>query len=578
MATCSGSNRSTLVEEEVDFLSVCERIAHDIEEVLSRGDLLIERQCRELSFKISQTVEAILAIKDVIRGLSGLTFTPFLRILYRSLEKAKLLVLECVEEDWTAVAVFQVQNESSFQQIWLDVQLCYYLIYETSMTVNAGIPGHSFKTDRLITDLLSLLWLVPTSKSAIESDREDLRRRLERLASDPSNVKGFGYFLRWQEARKQCLARHLLQKFSCTAQECLSNSSDVCEAGLWRKEMEPPGTWGNSNFLGSGSGASGVCRTQWLGLPCARKEFHGQASEVTFLKEASILSHLKHPHIVNFLCCGNGEAKGDRFIAMELMEKSLFDVIEDRRGVHFALPVAVDIILQIAEGMYYLHGQGVAHRDLKPQNVVVNRLVSPHLPDQYYSVKLVDFGMSKTKVEVSKSDTMSFRGIGTTRYRAPEVHPDAHPDGLGKAQWLRVDVYSFAMTCAHILSLKAPFEDMEQLSELYARLVGGERPQLPSGLPKELVGILQECWDVNPLLRPSFGNICERLYLLRFKVGGRIMMYDHFHIVLSKHFVEEDSWAKRNGKETDKSGMSSSLTTGESRISLFLHWLGYFVD
>lgn len=64
--------------------------------------------------------------------------------------------------------------------------------------------------------------------------------------------------------------------------------------------------------------------------------------------------------------------------------------------------------------------------------MVLSRLDSFHLVDQF-RVKLVDFGMSKSKVCVSKSNTISIRGVGTTRYRTPEVQPKANPDGKGKA-------------------------------------------------------------------------------------------------------------------------------------------------
>ena len=166
--------------------------------------------------------------------------------------------------------------------------------------------------------------------------------------------------------------------------------------------------------------------------------------------------------------------------------------------------------MQIARGMWYLHEQGVAHRDLKPQNVVVKQLTSPHLSG-YFCVKLVDFGMSKTKVEALKSNTVTALGIGTTMYRAPEVHPDANPGEKGKVNWFKADVFSFSMTCAHLLSLKRPFGDMERMRELYTELMNGKRPELPSHYPEELVVLLRDCWDSNPKSRPSFMEICTRL-------------------------------------------------------------------
>ena len=78
-----------------------------------------------------------------------------------------------------------------------------------------------------------------------------------------------------------------------------------------------------------------------MGIPCAKKEFHGHATERFFLEEAGILAHLKHPYIANFICCGNGKENGDCFIAMELMEKSLSKLIEEQRDMHFSLPIIV---------------------------------------------------------------------------------------------------------------------------------------------------------------------------------------------------------------------------------------------
>ena len=274
-------------------------------------------------------------------------------------------------------------------------------------------------------------------------------------------------------------------------------------------------------FLEVGPAPVVFCKAQWLGIPCAKKEFHTEVEMAIFVREAGILYRLSHPNIVNFFCCSNGPEKGQCFIGMELMQMSLSDLIRDqaKKGRKpFPLSVALDIIVQIARGMCYLHDLGIAHRDLKPSNVVVNRLITPHLDDNF-CVKLVDFGMSKTKVEVSKSNTISIPGVGTTRYRAPEVHPKAQnrtqgDKGHAKAFWFKADVYSFGVTCAEILSLKTPFEDV-QLSEMYRELVRGARPDLPSHCPGKLVSLLTQCWSGDPRSRPRFIDICTRLEEVR---------------------------------------------------------------
>jgi serine/threonine protein kinase len=280
---------------------------------------------------------------------------------------------------------------------------------------------------------------------------------------------------------------------------------------LWQTVSEPPETWGKSRYLGSGLGASGVVSTTWLGIPCARKEFHG-GDGFSFFTEAHILAMLKHPRIVSFFCYGSGLERTDRFIALELMEMSLYDLIQKQKhkDEHFSLPVAVDMMAQIACGMCYLHGQGVAHRDLKPHNIVVSSPF-PHLLD-YFDVKLIDFGISKRKVKSSDAYTMSYRGIGTSQYRAPELHPRAQPDGKkSKVLWFKADAFSFAMTCMHILTLRAPFIDLSPSELYFAQCMDGRRPEFPIDCPMELVALIRDCWNIDPCVRPSFIEICIRL-------------------------------------------------------------------
>ncbi|KAG0616856.1 hypothetical protein M758_5G146300 [Ceratodon purpureus] len=492
-------------QTQLNILKLCKTI---VEDLARGGNLLNQRQCQDLASKLSRTVQNVGEVVSSLGGSSPL-FQPALENLYRYFEKAKVLVSKCGDEDWCAAAVFQSQNENAFRDILLDVGLCYNAIYEQAKR----------KSDDRIDlphDLRQSSVFEPASDSDVDADKQDLLKRLDDLANGHSDIKGWDKWISGRGAQMQSIAKYLLLKMYWTSKEHQADILDSFSAMLWTEASEPSGTWGRPRFLGAGSGASGVCCTTWHGIPCAKKVFHGQDSETSFMKEAGILAHLKHPCIVNLICCGTGLKKGDCFIAMELMEMSLFDLIEEQKGVRFSLPVAVDMMMQIARGVCYLHDRGVAHRDLKPQNVVVSRLICPHLSEVYFTVKLVDFGMSKTKVEVSKSNTMTAAGTGTTRYRAPEVFPQAYGSGTGKANWFKADVYSFAMTCAHLLSLKSPFEAMlHSLRPLHEKLVKGERPELPVDCPKELVGLLEKCWSTRPGSRPSFMQTCVELEKLR---------------------------------------------------------------
>ena len=521
-----------------NFLDLCEQNVRSLEELVKAGDLLNQRQCQDLSSKLSKTTLNVRKLVECC-GVSAGDFRPALKNLYRCLEKARILVANCGEEKWWVAAVFQNRNQNAFREILLEVSLGYNVIYEHAKSRfkdgNVELPD----------DLRSVF--VPAIASDVQEDQQDLQRRLEGLASDPSTVIFQGHSLAEDVALKaQSLARYL-QKMQCAfEQSSVATTSDGWSGIMWNKETEPAGTWGQSQYLGSGATDGGVCKTEWLEIPCARKEYHVKEHEVFFLKEASILAHVKHPCIIDFVCCSNGQSRGDRFIAMELMQKSLCDLIEDQKSVNFPLHVAVDIIVQIARGMSYLHDQGVAHRDLKPQNVVVSRLDSSSVED-LYCVKLVDFGLSKTKVDTLKSTTVTAQGIGTTMYRAPELHPKASLRRKGRAMWMKADVFSFAMTCVHFLTLDVPFKGFTS-DELYNAVMNGQRPKLPKDCPEELVALLKDCWNAIPDKRPSFTEICVRLETLRLKdLRGRYMKMElGSSLVFIKVKIEEQSSFYKN--------------------------------
>ncbi|KAG0577391.1 hypothetical protein KC19_5G152800 [Ceratodon purpureus] len=512
---------------EVDYLDLCEKHVCSLASILATGENLVNQgQCQDLSSKLSKITQNVQELVLCSEG-SVVYFHLALKNLYRYLEKAKALVSSCAQENWLAAAVFQIQNESTFREILLDAGLCYNAIYELAKSRSIDWNDH------LPEDLRQSSVFEPASDTDIDNDKRNLQKRLDDLANGYTEVNRLDYWIPGRVARRQSLAKYLLEKMCYTP---LQPQLDTYSAILWRKVSEPSGTWGSSRFLGAGSGASGVCSTTWLGIPCAKKEFHGEEIESIFLKEAGILAHLRHPCIVDMICCGNGLERGDRFIAMELMERSLFDLIQEQKGVPFPLSVAVDMMVQMARGVRYLHERGVAHRDLKPQNVVVKRLSLPHVED-HFGVKLVDFGISKVKVEASKSNTMTYSGIGTTMYRAPEAHPMANPGGGAKVNWFKADAFSFAMTCAHVLTLKVPFNGLSS-SELYKEVCkNARRPDLRDMCPEELILLLKDCWKSNPLSRPSFVEICTRLET--FKYNDQVVDKDKMDSGLGLDFIKQ---------------------------------------
>jgi serine/threonine protein kinase len=172
-----------------------------------------------------------------------------------------------------------------------------------------------------------------------------------------------------------------------------------------------------------GSGAFGeVAEVEWLGQKAAQKIFRGLASG-SFLVEANILAGLCHPNIVQIfgVCTGRRQCS----IVMEVMHGDLREAINDafdqrtstsyHRKQSFALPVALDLMLQMAEAMQYLHRKKITHRDLKSANILINPAQIPELAKAgYMDIKVADFGISKI---INATSTFTpHTTIGTTRW------------------------------------------------------------------------------------------------------------------------------------------------------------------
>jgi serine/threonine protein kinase len=256
-------------------------------------------------------------------------------------------------------------------------------------------------------------------------------------------------------------------------------------------------------------------------MACAEKSlnpFLWEKHERDFEKEVGVMVRLNHPHVV--LCCHQDSNK--RSIVMKLMPTNLERYITERKGSHkpFTPQAAVHVMLQIASGMEYLHGQGVEHCDLKPNNILVSPNTNPELStDGYVEVKLADFGLARTKVNTS-SYMLHSRICGAAPWRAPEAFVDykGHQRRFCAKQ---ADVYSFAILCSQILSCKLhPFG--YPLVRLLERISfpKNERPFLPSNInyPAQLLSLIEQCWAPDQRMRPNFSTICSSLQEIRFSL------------------------------------------------------------
>jgi serine/threonine protein kinase len=176
-------------------------------------------------------------------------------------------------------------------------------------------------------------------------------------------------------------------------------------------------------------------------------------------------------------------------------------------GAMLTEAMVVDIMIQIASGMCYLHDMKVAHRDLKPDNVILTSVGGSTM--EYVHVKILDFGISKIEVKNSPQVPTNEGIFGTCGYMAPE----AHTKRSSEVDAFKTDVFSFGMMCYEILSNKRPYTG--KILRDYVRFLENKRPELPKTCSKDLKSLIHECWSSEPLDRPAFLDISKKLRKLK---------------------------------------------------------------
>ena len=208
-----------------------------------------------------------------------------------------------------------------------------------------------------------------------------------------------------------------------------------------------------------------------------------------FDREARAVAALRHPNIVTIHAVG--EESGVPYIAMELVEgRTLTDLIPQGG---FALNGFLDIAIPLSGALAAAHAKGITHRDLKPDNVMVE-------PDGH--VKVLDFGLAKLLQTGFVSDATQVAGarptqeghiLGTVAYMSPE-------QAEGKPVDPRSDVFSLGIVLYEMITGERPFRGDTQISTLTSILRDTPPPvhERKHTAPRQLDRILQRCLEKAP--------------------------------------------------------------------------------
>ena len=207
-----------------------------------------------------------------------------------------------------------------------------------------------------------------------------------------------------------------------------------------------------------------------------------------FQREALSASSLNHPNIVGMYDVG--EDNGNFYIVMEYIDGKTLKQLIKKRG-HLTVSEAIDIMLQLTDGLSSAHDSYIIHRDIKPQNIMI-------LEDGM--IKITDFGIAMAINAADLTQTNSV--MGSVHYLPPE-------QAAGKGSTIKSDIYSLGILLYEMLSGTMPFRG-ETAVEIALKHIKDPMPSIRkvnSKVPQSVENIIPKCTAKNPKNR--YNNVRE---------------------------------------------------------------------
>ncbi|HOX19429.1 MAG TPA: protein kinase [Gemmatimonadales bacterium] len=207
-----------------------------------------------------------------------------------------------------------------------------------------------------------------------------------------------------------------------------------------------------------------------------------------FEREIRLAARLQHPHIVPFLTTGG---KGDLlFYIMPFIEGESLRAKLAREG-ELPIPEAVRILRDVADALAMAHKQGIVHRDIKPDNILLS---GRH-------ALVTDFGVAKAVEKSSGSGKLTSLGValGTPAYMSPEqATADPHTDH-------RADLYALGIVAYEMLCGRQPFEASSAQGLIAAHVTQQPQPveRFRNNVPPALAALIMRCLEKKPADRPQ---------------------------------------------------------------------------
>jgi serine/threonine-protein kinase len=271
-----------------------------------------------------------------------------------------------------------------------------------------------------------------------------------------------------------------------------------------------------------------------------------------FDREAKAVARVTHANIVQVYAVG--AADGLHYMALEYVEGRNLREYIDRKGPP-ELPIVMTIMRQVAAALQKAGEVGLVHRDIKPENILLTRKGE---------VKVADFGLSRVfGTDQDLHLTQSGMTLGTPLYMSPEQVQGLPLDP-------RSDIYSFGVTCYHMLAGQPPFRGANAFAIALQHVQNEPPPLAPTrpDSPPELCALVHRMMSKDPDRRPQTGR-----EILRELSQPRGATHENPFAELTRAALPTTS-RLRAGGEVTPAGADAVLLARPPRRSRLGVWLG----
>jgi serine/threonine protein kinase len=246
-----------------------------------------------------------------------------------------------------------------------------------------------------------------------------------------------------------------------------------------------------------------------------------------FRQEVAVWHTLDHPNVTKFIgaSMGNSDLRipstvmgDDGFfhvpndaccvVVEYLPGGTLKDYLFRNRRRKLSFKTVIQLALDVSRGLAYLHSKKIAHRDVKSENMLL---------DKQRNVKIADFGVARVEAQNTRDMTGQ---TGTVNYMAPEVLD-------GKPYNKKCDVYSFGICLWEIYCCDMlPYGDLSMIEMTSLVVHQHRRPEIPRCCPHALANVMKKCWDGHPDKRPAMSEVVKMLEAIDTSKGGGMIPTD----------------------------------------------------